>query len=81
MSNTKQLPKYECIGGPLCGMYEEGFDTYELGIPVFCYEDDDDVRHFYRMAKHKGRRFWHYIGYGCIDKSLRPKMRPLTPLR
>jgi hypothetical protein len=69
---------YECIGGPLCGNKEAGYSKYNHGIPAFCYEDADKTCHFYRLAKHKGKRFWHYIGQGKIDKSAKPTLRPLS---
>lgn len=71
-------PKYECLGGPLCGRMETAMKS-EVGIPCFAYDDQDGQSHFYRLARAVGGvKYWHYLGTKGLDASIRPFMRP-TP--
>lgn len=73
----KPKRKYECFGGPLCGKMETPIKS-EVGIPCFAYEDEDNVTHYYRLARSGSFRYWHYLGTKGLDKSIRPFIRP-TP--
>jgi hypothetical protein len=76
MTTKKKKTKYECLGGPLCGRMESGLKS-ELGIPCFAYTDDDNRKHFYRLARTKaGVKYWHYLGMLGLDKSIKPCLRP-----
>lgn len=78
----KVVRKYECLGGPLCGRYEEPLPKIEgLGCVSFVYTDDeinDGVEHGYRLARSGGKRYWHYLGKGPVHFSAKIKMRPLS---
>jgi len=76
MTKPKTKQKYECLGGPLCGSMEAGIKS-EVGIPCFAHLDDDNRKHFYRLARSKaGVKYWHYLGMRGIDKCLKPCLRP-----
>ena len=78
MTTKKQKPKYECLGGPLCGEMKSGIKS-EIGVPCFAHIDRDDRHHYYRLARTKaGVKYWHYLGMLGVDKSIRPCLRP-TP--
>lgn len=75
MSKTEPV-MYECLGGPLCGRMHEDIGT-DIGIPAFAYDDDDGHSHYYRLARSKGVRYWHYLGMKWTTRAIRPYIKPI----
>lgn len=66
---------YECLGGPLCGRLEPPMES-EIGVPCFAWEGEDGTTYYYRLARSKGRRYWHFLGSRKIDLWVKPFLRP-----
>lgn len=76
MTTKKKKTKYECLGGPLCGSMHAGLKS-EVGFPSFVRIDEDNRKHFYRLARtNAGVKYWHYTGTRGIDPNRKPHLRP-----
>ena len=81
MKNTKRMKKHECLGGPLCGEYMRAPGPNSIGIPAIKWEDDDGLKHVYRLARSGDRTFWHYMGVcDSLDTNKPIRFRPLPPI-
>jgi hypothetical protein len=74
-----KIPRYECIGGPLCGKKMEK----PMGASKFVVGDDENLPHFYRLIRiakndHSATAtFFHYFGSNARAASkAHPKLLP-----
>jgi hypothetical protein len=75
--NKSKRPKYQCIGGPLCGTK---ISMKGDGWLAVCSREDPLDNHYYRMCvveNQYGQRaqFWHYIG-NKKRRDVEPKVFP-----
>lgn len=73
------MKRYECIGGPLCGEKVEA----PKGKRDFCYGDDHNRPHFYRLIRvarddySAVATYYHYFGSNIERASTAsPTLRP-----
>lgn len=67
--------KFECIGGPLCGKKEAPVES-KIGVPAFAWEDSDGTTYYYRLARSRGQRYWHFLGSKNLNLLVKPYLRP-----